>query len=80
MKEVILNAKHHIKALLGYLKYCDIRFDGMEDAQAFLDRLEKWESLKPAEQAKRENWIKIGTFTVAELIGEEGEENEESEE
>lgn len=67
MREVILNAKHHIKDLLGYLDVMGGNFDGMQDARDFLERLEKWESLKPEEQAKRENWIKIGTFTLEEL-------------
>lgn len=68
MIKIIQEAKTHIKHLLVHLRVMGGNFDGMIDAETFLDRLEKWESLKPAEQAKETEWIKIGTFDLEEFI------------
>ena len=75
MRSIILEGKKHIVQLLKYLELADANFDGMQDAQEYVESLDKWESLLKEEKDQKgeSTWEKIGTFDLHDLIEPEEE-------
>ena len=49
LNDIISEARGHIKNLLLYLTQLNYRFDGMQDAEEFLESLENWDKIRTEE-------------------------------